>query len=106
MSAGEARQCDPLARGRIADVEAVVGEGGQEQPVAGAVDLEVLALVGIVETEDGPALSGVGSSLDVEGVDGGVAVGADVGAERDKRQRRLVLVVGKEEVGGGGEAAP
>lgn len=83
--------------------------GEQEQPVAGGVDLELKVVPGICETEDcRTALGGGGGCPEVEGVEGSagdVAGGADLAAG-DERERRLAPVVGEDEIGAGGEAAP
>jgi len=97
------RQCGPLPCGWVADVEATIGEGEQERPIARGADLEVTVVVVIVETEDGLALGG--GSPEVEGVDEVAAVETDVVVEENERERRLAQVVGAEEVEVGGDEA-
>lgn len=107
-TACEARKYSPLPRSRVADIEAMVGEGQEQKAVAGGVDGEVMALVVIVECENRPVPWW--GMPEIKGFDGGVgdfaAAPADWAMEGDERERRLEPVVREEEVSGGGEAVP
>jgi hypothetical protein len=75
--------------------------------VAGGVERHKAICV-IAETQDGPPALGR-YRLMVEGVNHGIEVAPLVvvfAVEGNERERWLATVVGEEEIGGGGEAAP
>lgn len=86
---------DPLPRGRIADVEARLVQGEEQEAVAGSPDLETR----VAKRCDGAELRG-GGGPEVEGEEILAAVHAGCDGEA-----QLVAVVREEEVAGGGEAA-
>jgi hypothetical protein len=87
----EARDSSPLTHGWVADAEVGAKERKEEEAVARGMDPEVTV---VFEPENRtPALEDWQTA-------------ALCAEEREQRERRLAPVVGKEEIGGGGEAAP
>jgi hypothetical protein len=88
----EARDSSPLTCGRVTDAEVGAKEREEEEEaVARGMDREVIV---VFEPENRTAAPEDWQTA------------ALCAEEREQRERRLAPVVGKEEIGGGGEAAP
>jgi hypothetical protein len=81
-----------LTRGRVANLEASVREGEEEEAVAGGVELEPV----VVEPKNGAAALEYWQA----------ALGSVCAVEREEEARRLAPVVAEEEICGRGEAVP